>query len=312
MKKQTSPSAQRLQHNQQSASGLFKLLSRPLWTGALLAIITTVVYWPAVGFDYVNYDDPQFITTNPHVLGGLTWENVRWAFGTGMDGNWIPLTWLSYMLDMEWSGPTATGLHLTNILLHAANTVLVFLLFRQLTGAHWQSAVLAGLFGLHPLHVESVAWVAERKDVLSTLFWSLAIWMYARYAKKVAAGSRRWPNEYIAGLDFFCVGFDVQTHVGNPAVRAVAAGLLAAAAHRTRRYFLSPCHANPVDLRENPVFHARRHRIGAHDFRSISRAGPWYHWRISRSVRESQMPWLLMRAIWRKPSGRLTWPFPIH
>ena len=86
------------------------------------------------------------------------------------------------MLDVEWSGPTAAGLHLTNILLHSANTVLIFLAFWRLTGAHWQSAVLAGLFGLHPLHVESVAWVAERKDVLSTLFWSLAIWMYAGYA----------------------------------------------------------------------------------------------------------------------------------
>jgi len=193
-------------YHQQSASGLSHLLARPFWTGALLAIITAIVYWPAVGFDYVNYDDPQFISTNPHVLGGLTWENVRWAFGTGMDGNWIPLTWLSYMLDMEWSGPTATGLHLTNILLHAANTVLVFLLFRRLTGAHWPSAVLAGLFGWHPLHVESVAWVTERKDVLSTLFWLLAIWRYARYAQKVIAGSRHWLNEYFLALIFFALG----------------------------------------------------------------------------------------------------------
>jgi tetratricopeptide (TPR) repeat protein len=197
---------QKPQPDQPSASGPFKLLARPLWTGALLAIITTVVYWPAVGFGYVNYDDPQFITTNPHVLGGLTWENVRWAFGTGLDGNWIPLTWLSYMLDVEWSGPTAAGPHLTNILLHAANTVLIFLLFRRLTGAHWPSAVLAGLFGLHPLHVESVAWVAERKDVLSTLFWSLTIWMYAGYAQKLAAGSRHWSNEYFLALIFFASG----------------------------------------------------------------------------------------------------------
>jgi tetratricopeptide (TPR) repeat protein len=197
---------QKSRHNQQSASGLFNLLARPLWVCVLLAVATAVVYWPAVGFDYVNYDDPEFVATNPHVLGGLTWENVRWAFGTGLDGNWIPLTWLSYMLDVEWFGATATGLHLTNILLHAANTVLIFLLFRRLTGAHWPSAVLAGLFGLHPLHVESVAWVAERKDVLSTLFWSLAMWMYARYAQKRVAGSRRWPNEYFLALIFFAFG----------------------------------------------------------------------------------------------------------
>ncbi len=206
MKKRPSPLAQKSRHDPQSASGLFNLLARPFWTGVLLAIITVVVYWPAVGFDYVNYDDPQFITTNPHVLGGLTWENVRWAFGTGLDGNWVPLTWLSYMLDVEWSGPTAAGLHLTNILLHSANTVLIFLLFRRLTGTHWQSAVLAGLFGLHPLHVESVAWVAERKDVLSTLFWSLAMWMYARYAQKLVAGSRHWSSEYFLALIFFAFG----------------------------------------------------------------------------------------------------------
>jgi tetratricopeptide (TPR) repeat protein len=206
MKKRPLPLVQKSRHNPQSASRLLNLLARPLWTGVLLAIITTVVYWPAVGFDYVTYDDPKFIITNPHVLGGLTWENVRWAFGTGLDSNWIPLTWLSYMLDVEWSGPTATGLHLTNILLHAANTVLVFLLFRRLTGMHWPSAVLAGLFGLHPLHVESVAWVAERKDVLSTLFWSLAIWMYARYAQGPAGGSPRWSNGYFPALVFFALG----------------------------------------------------------------------------------------------------------
>jgi tetratricopeptide (TPR) repeat protein len=206
MKKRPSPLVQKPRHNPQSASGLFKLLTQPLWICVLLAVATVAVYWPAVGFDYVNYDDPTFVFTNPHVLGGLTWENVRWAFGAGLDGNWIPLTWLSYMLDVEWSGPTAAGLHLTNILLHAANTVLVFLLFRRLTGAHWPSAVLAGLFGLHPLHVESVAWVAERKDILSTLFWSLAVWMYARYAQKLVAGSMRWSNDYFLALVFFVLG----------------------------------------------------------------------------------------------------------
>ena len=189
-----------------SRCALLNLLARPFWTGVLLAIITAVVYWPAVGFDYVNYDDPEFVARNPHVLGGLTWENVRWAFGTGLDGNWVPLTWLSHMLDVELFGPTAAGPHLMNILLHSANTVLVFLFFRRLTGAHWPSAVLAGLFGLHPLHVESVAWVSERKDVLSTLFWSLAIWMYARYAQRLVAGSKHWLNAYFLALILFALG----------------------------------------------------------------------------------------------------------
>src|ERR1700690_2608395 len=183
MKKRQSPSVRKPRHDPQPTSGFFPMLARPLWVCVLLAVATAVVYWPAVGFDYVNYDDTEFVAMNPHIVGGLTWDNIRCVFGTGLDGNWIPLSWLSYMLDVEWSGPTAAGMHLTNILLHVANTVLVFLLFRRLTGAFWASAVLAGLFGLHPLHVESVAWVAERKDVLSTLFWLLTIWMYARHAK---------------------------------------------------------------------------------------------------------------------------------
>jgi tetratricopeptide (TPR) repeat protein len=169
---------------------------------ALLAVATLAVYWPAVGFDYVNYDDTEFVALNPHVLGGLTWENIRWAFGTGLDGNWVPLTWLSYMLDVAWSGPTAAGPHLTNILLHTANTLLVFLLFRRLTGAHWPSAVLAGLFGWHPLHVESVAWVAERKDVLSTLFFLLTLGAYRRYAQGRSSVESQEPKAESSRLAF--------------------------------------------------------------------------------------------------------------
>ncbi len=185
---------------------VFEMLARPFWVCVLLAIITAVVYWPAIGFDYVNYDDPGFVYQNPHIMGGLTWQNVRWAFSSGVDGNWIPLSWLSNMLDVELFGTTAAGPHLTNLLLHTANTVLVFLFFRRLTGAHWQSAVLASLFGLHPLHVESVAWVSERKDVLSTFFWSLAIWAYARYAQKPAAGFPLRSKDYFLALIFFALG----------------------------------------------------------------------------------------------------------
>ena len=206
MKKRQPPLVRKPRHDRPPAGGLFPWLARPLWVSVLLAVATAVVYWPAVGFDYVNYDDTEFVALNPHVVGGLTWDNIRWAFGTGLDGNWIPLTWFSYMMDVAWSGPTAAGMHLTNILLHAANTVLVFLLFRRLTGAHWPSAVLAGLFGLHPLHVESVAWVAERKDVLSTLFWLLTIWMYARHAKTQVAGASPWSKEYFLALIFFTLG----------------------------------------------------------------------------------------------------------
>ncbi len=195
MKKRPSPSIPKPRHNAWPANGLSRILTRPLWICVLLAVATAIVYWPTVGFDYVNYDDTVFIALNPHVIGGLTWKNVRWAFGTGMDGNWLPLTWLSYMLDADWSGPTATGFHLTNLLLHVANTVMVFLIFRRLTGARRPSTILAGLFALHPLHVESVAWVAERKDVLSTLFFLFTLWAYIDYAQPAAGETSATSNK---------------------------------------------------------------------------------------------------------------------
>jgi protein O-mannosyl-transferase len=147
-----------------------------------LAVATLVVFWPILGCDFVNLDDPENVTENSHVLGGLTREGVAWAFRTGHTGNWYPLTWLSYMLDVELFGRNAGGLHLTNLLLHVANTVLLFLALKRLTAAHWPSAFVAALFALHPLHVEPVAWISDRKDVLSAFFGLLALWAYGRYA----------------------------------------------------------------------------------------------------------------------------------
>jgi len=147
-------------------------------------LVTISVYWPATSHDFINYDDPYYVTANVHVQNGLTLDNVRWAFGNPVVGNWHPLTMLSHMLDCQIYGLNPRGHHLTNVLLHGANTALVFLLFRGLTGAIWRSLTVAALFGLHPLHVESVAWVAERKDVLSTFFGLLCLMAYARYAKE--------------------------------------------------------------------------------------------------------------------------------
>jgi protein O-mannosyl-transferase len=160
-------------------------------TGFLLALVTLVLYWPATGFDFLNYDDPTFVTSNAHVQGGLNWEGVKWAFGLSGGDYWHPLTWLSLMLDASLFGRKAGGFHFTNVAFHAANGVLLFLLLRRLTGALWRSAVVAALFALHPLRVESVAWVTERKDVLSGCFGLLALICYARYAQK-AAGSSQW------------------------------------------------------------------------------------------------------------------------
>jgi tetratricopeptide (TPR) repeat protein len=130
----------------------------------------------------LNYDDPDYVTKNLQVQKGLTLETVRWAFTSSFTGNWHPLTWISHMLDFQFYGFHAGGHHLTNALLHSANAVLLLLALLQLTNAFWRSAFVAALFAWHPLHVESVAWISERKDVLSTFFWLLALLCYIRYA----------------------------------------------------------------------------------------------------------------------------------
>ena len=156
----------------------------------LLVALTLTVFWSATRFDFVNCDDPEYFSTNPHVLGGLKKDNLFWAFRTWYMGNWFPLTWLSYMLDVTLFGPGSSGPHLMNVLFHATNGVLVFVVLRKMTGAMWRSAVVACFFALHPLRVESVAWVAARKDVLSGLFFLLTLWVYARYAQGLEARTR--------------------------------------------------------------------------------------------------------------------------
>lgn len=147
-----------------------------------LAVVTFVFYVPVLDASFLNWDDPPYVTANPNIRS-LSWETVRWAFTTFQEGIWHPLTWLSLALDHAIYGLTPRGFHLTNLLLHVANTVLVFLVWDRLTRATIRSAVVAALFGLHPMHVESVAWVTERKDVLSTFFWLVTIGAYARYAR---------------------------------------------------------------------------------------------------------------------------------
>ena len=171
------------------------LMDRPRLHARLMAVLvglaTLILYWPATGFDFLNYDDPTFVTANAHVQGGLNWQGVKWAFGLNGGDYWHPLTWLSLMLDASLFGQNAGGFHFTNVAFHAVNGLLLFLLLRMLTGAMWRSAVVAALFALHPLRVESVAWVAERKDVLSGCFGLLALIAYARYAEN-AVVSNQW------------------------------------------------------------------------------------------------------------------------
>src|ERR1039458_7843195 len=149
----------------------------------LLALITVAVYLPVIQLGFVAFDDNYYLTANPKVQAGLTWEGVRWAFTRAHAANWHPVTWLSHMLDCQLYGLKPAGHHITNLIFHTANSLLLFRLLQRLTGAFWRSALVAALFALHPLHVESVAWVAERKDVLSTFFGLLCIWAYARYAE---------------------------------------------------------------------------------------------------------------------------------
>jgi tetratricopeptide (TPR) repeat protein len=166
----------------------------PLSVCVLLVCVTVGVYWPVQKYDYVVLDDPVFVYQNPYVLHGLTWSGVKWAFQFGHGDYWHPLTWLSLMLDVTVFGQGAGGLHSTNVLLHAFNVALVFLLLRSWTGALGRSAMVAVLFALHPLRVESVAWITERKDVLSGLFFLLTLWAYGNYARRETVAKSRAPT----------------------------------------------------------------------------------------------------------------------
>jgi len=156
---------------------------RTILVCVLLSAVTLSTFWPQTGHDFITYDDSHYLTENVHVQQGLTWPGVAWAFRTGETGNWHPMTWLSHMLDVQFFGLNAGWHHLVSLLLHAANTVLLFLLLQRMTGAAWRSAFVAALFALHPLHVQSVAWAAERKDVLSAFFFMLTLLAYAGYVE---------------------------------------------------------------------------------------------------------------------------------
>ncbi|MCX5835136.1 MAG: tetratricopeptide repeat protein [Deltaproteobacteria bacterium] len=166
----------------------------------LLVLLTAAVYLQVGSHEFITYDDTVYLTENPIVRGGLTLEGLRWAFTTTEASNWHPLTWLSHMLDCQFFGPNAGAHHLVNLLFHLANTVLLFLVLRWMTGAVWRSAFVAALFALHPLHVESVAWIAERKDVLSTFFFFMILAAYIHYTKR-----QRW-QRYLLVLFGFSLG----------------------------------------------------------------------------------------------------------
>jgi hypothetical protein len=162
-----------------------------------LAFCCLAAYWPVRHYAFVNYDDEAGIVETPAIRSGLTWHNVGWAFRHTHLGNWQPLTSLSHMLDCEVFGLQPGPPHLENVLFHCANTVLLFLLLQRMTDARWRSIFVAALFGLHPLHVESVAWISERKDVLSTFFGFLTLLAYVRYVQEKEKSSIQYPASSI-------------------------------------------------------------------------------------------------------------------
>jgi len=195
-------------------SSVFKRLSdlpdktKTVLLSVLLSALVGWTFFPAVGNGFTNFDDSVYVTENVHVKQGLTWENIKWAASAVVASNWHPLTLLSHMLDCQLFGLKPWGHHLTSVLFHAANTVLLFLLLNRMTGKIGRSFFVAALFGLHPLHVESVAWVAERKDVLSTLFWLLTLLAYVKFAEesKTPDGAGRSKVFYHLGLGLFGLG----------------------------------------------------------------------------------------------------------
>jgi protein O-mannosyl-transferase len=167
---------------------------------AALVAVTLAVYWPVRNHKFIDLDDDAYISNNPNVKSGLSWQGVKWAFTTGYAANWHPLTWFSHQFDCQFFGLNPAAHHLMNVLFHIINTVLIFLVFNRMTKSIWQSAFIAGLFALHPLHVESVAWAAERKDVLSTMFWLLTMLAYVRYTERTSI------SRYFITLVFFILG----------------------------------------------------------------------------------------------------------
>ena len=187
--------------------------NRTLLLALLLAVATLAVYYPVKHFSFLNYDDDLYVTENVHVQSGLDWDTVQWAFTTRAAYNWHPLTWLSHALDFQLFGLNPAGPHVVNLLLHTLNVLLLFWVLLRATGFAGRSAIVAALFALHPINVQSVAWVAERKNLLSMLFFLLALGAYRWYAECVRQGSRRNIGRYLVVAMLFALGLMAKPQV---------------------------------------------------------------------------------------------------
>lgn len=173
---------------------------KTVYVSSLLALTTVFLYWRTVAYEFIVVDDHMYVYQNATVLKGLTWEGIKWSFTTLRASNWHPLTWISHMLDVSIYGLFAGGHHLTNAAFHIANMILLFLVLKNITRAFWPSALAAALFAWHPAHVESVAWICERRDVLNMFFLTLTVWAYGRYTVQRTVG------KYLLALTLFALG----------------------------------------------------------------------------------------------------------
>ncbi len=165
-----------------------------------LVIAILILYWPVKDHEFINFDDYDYVVNNTYVNKGLSLQNLYWAFSATHSSNWHTLTWISHMMDAEFFGMNPGMHHVTNVIFHIFNTLLLFFLFEKMTNSVWRSGILAALFALHPLHIESVAWISERKDVLSTFFWLLTMWAYIKYVRNPK------PGTYLPVILFFICG----------------------------------------------------------------------------------------------------------
>jgi hypothetical protein len=207
----------------------------PVWVITAALIVTCfLIFGQTVGFGFINLDDNRYVYENPIVLSGLHIDSLKWALTSFHSANWHPLTWISHMIDASLFGSNAGSHHVVNVIFHAANSMLAFAAFKRLTGDVWKSAVIAFLFAVHPVHVESVAWVAERKDVLSTLFWLLTMIAYERYARTASNDDSVSPiaqytsSPYLLVVFCFALGLAAKPMLVNTAVRSTLTRFLAA------------------------------------------------------------------------------------
>jgi hypothetical protein len=187
-----------------SSASIVKKASGTIWLDGFICLFLVlailIVFGQVRNHAFINLDDDLYVTENQYVISGLNLESAVWSLTSIHSSNWHPITWLSHMLDAHLFGLKPGRHHMTSVFWHVVNSLLLFFVLKRMSAARWQSAFVAALFALHPLHVESVAWVSERKDVLSTFFWLMTIWSYTRYAQ---GAERNW---YLAALLFFTLG----------------------------------------------------------------------------------------------------------